>query len=62
LWLFLFVLGPITGVLVGRCLANLKAGRPVLAAGWVAALGVFWIGAPALLGAELAKLPAGIGP
>jgi hypothetical protein len=61
-WLFLLVLGPITGVLVGLCVASLKAGRPILAAGCVVALAAFWIGGPALLTAELSTLPAALKP
>jgi hypothetical protein len=47
-------------MLVALFLVNLRAGRPVLAGACVAALAAFWIGAPALLGAELSLLPAGI--
>jgi len=56
-WVCLLVLGPITGVLVGLCITSLKAGRPYLAAGCVAAIAAFWIGAPTLLGFELSMLP-----
>ncbi len=59
-WLYLLVLGPITGVLVTLCVASLKAGKPILAAGCVAALATFWIAAPTLLGLELSLLPAGV--
>jgi pheromone shutdown protein TraB len=56
------VLGPITGVLVGACVASLKARRPILAVGCVVALAAFWVGAPALLTAELSTLPAALNP
>ncbi len=59
-WPCLLILGPITGMLVALFLVNLRAGRPVLAGACVAALAAFWIGAPALLGAELSLLPAGL--
>ncbi len=55
-WLSLLLLGPVTGLLVNLCVGNLNARRPMLAAACVVALVAFWIGAPALLAAELHHL------
>jgi hypothetical protein len=57
-WLYLLVLGPITGALLGIFVASLRGHRPFLAAGCVVALAAFWIGAPALVTAGLSSLPA----
>jgi hypothetical protein len=52
------VFGPLTGVLFRVCIVSMRAGKLALAAGCVVALAAFWIGAPALISAELSRLPA----
>jgi hypothetical protein len=61
-WLSFLLLGPITGFLLGLCVASFKADRPLLAAGCAAALAGFWIAAPALLSVEISMLPASLRP
>jgi hypothetical protein len=57
-WLLLLMFGPLTGVLFRICIVSMRAGRLALAAGCVIALAAFWIGGPALISAELSRLPA----
>jgi len=49
----LLALGPVTGPLVALAAVSFRNRRPIVGALALAGVGVFWLGAPAVLAAEL---------